>query len=484
MTPDEIQAARLVIANIPGSGHPGSIFAILTKALNEIERLRELWRDEPSPEAAEELAAAVRDRDVSIVTLRNDLFETRARAAGDRDVAVAQLHTIDALRDKITELRTECGQLAAISMGLRDQIVELEARHVVTIRDQRAEIARLDALVDAQLRTIDALREAAIGNREKYEKEVRAAYAEQYDARLIEIAALKKEKEEWDEHYQAMRACIVYADRRGDSFDFDEWNKMVEFALRAGRLPPSTAEDAQAKEAMAWAAVTEIRKDRDLWKQRATVAEAVRDDARAASQRALDEKRAADAECDRLRAQLEKTTHNSALATAWKNGVLEANDKLYAAYCSNVELTWSKISELLNILLNNSAPPLFRVGETTVTAEQLINDSTYETFVPTADDEHIIGEPLAQRLALTNTDPTFVGAVKWSETDPGADGGAYKDPATAAQQFYEENRRHVTLKLTLEEVTTVANGIRRLREQGLALSVCSSILRKIEEACK
>ena len=75
---------------------------------------------------------------------------------------------------------------------------------------------------------------------------------------------LKKKETEWDEHYQAMRACIVYArDRRGSTFDFDEWNKMVEYALRAGHLPPSAVEDAQTKEAQAWAAVAGMRQERD-----------------------------------------------------------------------------------------------------------------------------------------------------------------------------------------------------------------------------
>ena len=37
--------------------------------------------------------------------------------------------------------------------------------------------------------------------------------------------------------------------------------------------------------------------------------------------------------------------------------------------------------------------------------EQLLNDQTYETFVPTSADGEIIGEPLAQRLAVREKTP-------------------------------------------------------------------------------
>lgn len=123
-----------------------------------------------------------------------------------------------------------------------------------------------------------------------------------------------------------LEACVVYArDRRGSSFDFDEWTTQVQFALE-GRQPLTAVENAQTKEAQAWAAVESIRLDRDSWRQRELeakqkvheireerdadlhvmsrqgtlieelreklrIAEAVRDDARAASQRYLDEKR-------------------------------------------------------------------------------------------------------------------------------------------------------------------------------------------------
>ena len=141
-----------------------------------------------------------------------------------------------------------------------------------------------------------------------------------------------------------LQACIKYArDRRGSSFDFDEWKTQVEHALD-NKIPPHAIENAQAKEAQAWAAVSAIRKERDelrewlgTWgrspdqvqkrfdelkterdadlhvmtrqgkviddlraqldaiKGALRVAEAVRDDARAASQRYLDEKRAVEA---------------------------------------------------------------------------------------------------------------------------------------------------------------------------------------------
>lgn len=38
------------------------------------------------------------------------------------------------------------------------------------------------------------------------------------------------------------------------------------------------------------------------------------------------------------------------------------------------------------------------LSTTIVTTEQLVNDATYETYVPTAADEDIIGRPLAERL--------------------------------------------------------------------------------------
>jgi hypothetical protein len=132
-----------------------------------------------------------------------------------------------------------------------------------------------------------------------------------------EIADLKKDRAEWQELCSAMRTCIVYArDRRGGMFDFDEWSKMVEHALHAGQPPPCALENAQVKEAQAWAAVDGMRKERDAkiaevrserdkdlivmsrqgkvieeLRDKLRIAEAVRDDARAASQRYLDEKR-------------------------------------------------------------------------------------------------------------------------------------------------------------------------------------------------
>jgi hypothetical protein len=111
---------------------------------------------------------------------------------------------------------------------------------------------------------------------------------------IVELTTLlAKNQAEYDLQLQAMRACIVYArDRRGGAFDFDEWNKMVEYALRAGFPPPHALEDAQTKEAQAWAAVASIREERDelreqlqFWKGQADAAYVeMRDKVRAANQ--------------------------------------------------------------------------------------------------------------------------------------------------------------------------------------------------------
>lgn len=59
-----------------------------------------------------------------------------------------------------------------------------------------------------------------------------------------------------------------------------------------------------------------------------------------------------------------------------------------------------------------------------------------------------------------------------------------EDPAIAAQRFYEENRRLVTLTLTLEEATIVACAVGHHRDNWRRQTICEEILRKIEEACK
>lgn len=137
--------------------------------------------------------------------------------------------------------------------------------------------------------------------------------------------ALKKKDAELAavvEQNQKLQAALVYArDRRGPRFDFDEWIIQVEHALD-NKIPPHALENAQAKEHQAWIAVSNMRAARDEMRvkledaerehashvanilhstnhvineqsEKLRVAEAVRDDARAASQRYLDEKRLA-----------------------------------------------------------------------------------------------------------------------------------------------------------------------------------------------
>ena len=122
------------------------------------------------------------------------------------------------------------------------------------------------------------------------------------------------------EQNQKLRACIVYArDRRGGLFDYDEWIEQVEHALD-NKIPPHAIEHAHSMKAQAWGVLMslrkecyELRKNRDELlarlndvtaertsrqgkvidelREKLRIAEAVRDDARAASQRYLDEKR-------------------------------------------------------------------------------------------------------------------------------------------------------------------------------------------------
>lgn len=68
------------------------------------------------------------------------------------------------------------------------------------------------------------------------------------------------------EQNQKLQAALMYArDRRGSSFDFDEWKTQVEHALD-NKIPPHALENAQAKEAQAWQAVKRIREERDALK--------------------------------------------------------------------------------------------------------------------------------------------------------------------------------------------------------------------------
>ncbi len=78
----------------------------------------------------------------------------------------------------------------------------------------------------------------------------------------------------------------------------------------------------------------------------------------------------------------------------WKKGVLESIDKLTAFQMNGNQLTYDKALELLNNLYQH--PPTF--GTTVITREQLVEDQTYKTWVPTAADDAIIGEPIAARL--------------------------------------------------------------------------------------
>jgi len=49
--------------------------------------------------------------------------------------------------------------------------------------------------------------------------------------------------------------------------------------------------------------------------------------------------------------ELQEEDPRFALTVAWKKGVLETSDKLYAAKASGVEASWAKVFELINILL-------------------------------------------------------------------------------------------------------------------------------------
>ena len=88
------------------------------------------------------------------------------------------------------------------------------------------------------------------------------------------------------------------------------------------------------------------------------IAEAVRDDARAASQRRLDELRAMTAARDEAVAIAERLSNyvqkflaeGGPTRAAWHLGVTDAHMKLAAAKASGIELTDEKIAELIGIL--------------------------------------------------------------------------------------------------------------------------------------
>lgn len=82
----------------------------------------------------------------------------------------------------------------------------------------------------------------------------------------------------------------------------------------------------------------------------------------------------------------------------WKKGVLESIDKLTAFQMNGNSLTYEKALELLNTLYHH--PPT--LSTTVITREQLVQDKGYETWVPSAADGAIIGEPLAMRLPVVD----------------------------------------------------------------------------------
>lgn len=60
-----------------------------------------------------------------------------------------------------------------------------------------------------------------------------------------------------------------------------------------------------------------------------------------------------------------------------------------------------------------------------VVPAQLVSDATYETWTPTAEDGHIIGEPLASRLASSESEPIAAfttGRVVPNSDDPDSEG--------------------------------------------------------------
>jgi DNA repair exonuclease SbcCD ATPase subunit len=100
---------------------------------------------------------------------------------------------------------------------------------------------------------------------------------------------------------KVVRVCeaIVYArDRRGVAFDFDTWDKMVEYALRVGDVPPHALEDVQGEVVALQKALASVRDERD----------AARRDSRANSERALQlqqEREEVKAQRDEARAQFD-----------------------------------------------------------------------------------------------------------------------------------------------------------------------------------
>lgn len=108
---------------------------------------------------------------------------------------------------------------------------------------------------------LDARKDAADPAFDEIVKLCGLAKTWEYPAQVIRDVedALKKR----DEQIAALRACVVYArDRRGGMFDYDEWAHMVDKALE-GVVPKHALEDAQGREAVAWASVKRMREERD-----------------------------------------------------------------------------------------------------------------------------------------------------------------------------------------------------------------------------
>jgi len=61
--------------------------------------------------------------------------------------------------------------------------------------------------------------------------------------------------------------------------------------------------------------------------------------------------------------------------------------------------------------------PVMHLGNTPITIDQLVNDETYETYVPTSADGGIIGEPLAHRLGDNDGGNVLAFVLKEAEPD-------------------------------------------------------------------
>jgi hypothetical protein len=179
----------------------------------------------------------------------------------------------------------------------------------------------------------------------------------QMEALRAENKRLRETIADNETQHRAMRACIVYArDRRGGMFDFDEWSKMVEHALSRGDVPPHALEEAQGLEAETRRALYKIRDDRDRLQRmldtaekllaelrdKLRIAKAVRDDARKASARDLEDKRAEEDKVGCLLANFDSTQRNLVAVTEQKNGAYAERDRCVAALAAlAVRLGWS-----------------------------------------------------------------------------------------------------------------------------------------------